>query len=73
MIIKEIVVIPAQMAVQDGVARIFEIPHSGRVINPNNINITDKPNNTGIRYCIRSFFCSFIRMVVTSKPLSILA
>lgn len=35
----EIKLIPAQIAVQDGVALIFEIPHSGLVINPYVIEI----------------------------------
>ena len=36
----EIKLIPAQIAVHDGVALIFEIPHSGLVTNPYAIEIT---------------------------------
>ena len=67
--IKQAVLIPAQMAVHEGVAWILEIPQIGLVRNPKMNNSKDNPNRTGIRFFICSFSLRLIRIMVTSMPI----
>ena len=69
----ETVLMPAHMAVHDGVAFILEIPHRGLLINPKTKNAMDNPSNMDIKYFICLFSLKRIRMLETSIPLMTLA